>query len=268
MAILDQNGQFATMSEKIRRLEPEKLLFWLAYLLEDPHLSRELPISNPLPTSYLKEFYHSDLVRVRRGHMDATILSDNPIFLTFFKGNAALESVRLASAFFGKGQFRAQTFERSGDSFILKQKLVGPYYQPLEEDDIPEDGNGWQVSRIKRKQSEIQEQEAVVTIAERDGEISLNIRIDGTDNVPVAIEMAFRKGGKLEGVTEVNGIDNAYLTIHGKMMKYTFDKDNISFGPGIREHAWTQLRGALPKLDADCVYFTGFTPFDFTIKIF
>jgi hypothetical protein len=199
--------------------------------------------------------------------MDVTILFDNPIFLTFFKGNAALESVRLASAFFGKGQFKGQTFERFDDSFILKQKLDGPYYQPLEEEDIPEDGNGWDVSRIKRKQSEVQEQETAVKITEKDGEISLNIKISGTDNVPVAIEMAFRKGGKLEGVTEVEGIDNAYLAVPGKMMKFTFKEDNINFGPGIREHAWTQLRGALPKLDADCVYFTGFTPFDLTVNI-
>jgi hypothetical protein len=267
MAILDQNGQFAAMTEEIRNLEPEKLLVWLAYLLEDPNLSGELPTPRPIPKNYIKEFYRSDLVRIRRGNVDATLLFKNPIFLTFFKGNAALESVRLASAFFGKGQFKAQTFERSGDGYILKQKLVGPYYQPLEEEDIPEDGNGWQVSRMKRAQSEVQKQETVVTISERDGEVSLYISISGTDNVPVAMEMAFRHGGRFEGVTEVEGIENAWLAIPGKMMKYTFGEEIISFGPGIREHAWTQLRGALPKLDADCVYITGFTPFNITIKI-
>ena len=193
--------------------------------------------------------------------------SKNPIFLTYFKGNAALESVRLASAFFGKGQFSGQTFERSGNTMILKQKLVGPYYQPLKEKDIPEDGNGWQVSRIKRKQSEIQEQETVVSVMEEGGKIDLKIAISGTDNVPVAVELAFRHGGKLEGVTEVEGIENAYLPEEGKMMKYLFGDDKITFGPGVREHAWTQLRGALPKLDADCVYLTGFTPFNSTIKI-
>ena len=50
-------------------------------------------------------------------------------------------------------------------------------------------------------------------------------------------------------------------------MNYIYGTDTITFGPGLREHAWTQLRGALPKLDADCVYFTGFTPFNLTIEI-
>jgi hypothetical protein len=65
----------------------------------------------------------------------------------------------------------------------------------------------------------------------------------------------------------VKGIENAYLAKEGEMMEYSYDGDTITFGPGIRKHAWTQLRGALPKLDADCVYFTGYTPFETSIFI-
>jgi hypothetical protein len=267
MAILDQQGEFAAMTEEIQKMEPGKLLFWLGYFLEDEFLSRSLPEPQTLPDHYVKEFYYSDLVRIRRDRMDATIVSANPNFLTFSKGNAVLESVRLASAFFGKGQFQGQTLERSGNSVAMRQKLMGPYYQPLEENDIPEDGNGWQVSRMKRSQSEVQEQETVVTVSEHNGKILVRINVSGTDNVPVAVELAFRHGGKFEGVTHIEGIDHAYLPAEQNMMKYSFDKDTISFGPGIREHAWTQLRGALPKLDADSVYFTGFTPFDALISI-
>lgn len=200
--------------------------------------------------------------------MDATILSDNPIFLTFFKGNAALEAVRLSSAFFGKGQFKGQTLERSENSFIMRQKLIGPYYQPLEKEDIPEDGNGWQVSRIKRRQTEVQVQETVVSVSEIDGRIEINIQVSGTEDVPVAVELAFRQGGRLKGVTGLEGIEHAYLPVENEMMEYTFEGDTITFGPGIRGHAWTQLRGALPKLDAECVYFTGFAPWDIRINIF
>ena len=267
MSILDKNGEFAKISQEIQAQGPLTLGFWLAYLLEDAGLSKPLPPSCALPDHYLKEFYHSDLIRIRSENMDATILSDNPIFLTFFKGNAALESVRLASAFFGKGQFKAQTMERSGDVFILKQKLVGPYYQPLAEDDIPENGNGWEVPRIKRKQSEVQEQEAAVEVQEREGKIQLSIKISGTDNVPVAVEFAFRKGGQLEGVSEIKEISGAFLAKQGEKMKYKFGDDSIKFGPGLKQHSWTQLRGALPKLDADCVYFTGFTPFEAIVEI-
>lgn len=268
MSILDGNNQFAAMSGKIRELGPGKLGFWLSYLLEDPFLSNELPSPSSLPENYIKEFYHSDLIRMRRGPVDATILGNNPNFFTFFKGKAALESVRLATAFFGKGQFRSQTMERQGDMFILRQKLLGPYYQPLAAEDIPEDGNGWEVSRIGRAQSEVQEQEVEIQIAEQDGRFELRIRISDTDNVPVALEFAFRHGGRFDLLERVGDIPDARLARKGAMMRYTFGEDVITFGPGIRDHAWTQLRGALPKLDAECVYFTGYTPSDLNIKIF
>jgi len=268
MAILDSNNRFAAMSGKISELGPGKLGFWLSYLLEDPFLSNELPAASSLPEYYVKEFYHSDLIRIRRGPVDATILGNNPSFFTLFKGKAALESVRLATAFFGKGQFRSQTMEHQGDMFVLQQKLVGPYYQPLTAEDIPEEGNGWQVSRIRRAQSEVQEQEVEIRIAEQEGRLELQIRIYGADNVPVAVELAFRHGGRFDLLERVDSVPDAKLARKGAMMRYTFGGDVITFGPGIREHAWTQLRGALPKLDADCVYFTGFAPIDFTIEIF
>ena len=146
------------MTEDIQSLEPGKLLFWLGYFLEDPFLLKSLPDSKPLPKSYVKEFYYSDLLRIRRGNIDATILASNPIFFTSFKGNAALEGVRVASAFFGKGQFKGQAIEKTDRGFKMSQRLSGPYYQPLDPDDIPEDRNGWEVPRMRRELSEVQEQ--------------------------------------------------------------------------------------------------------------
>ena len=265
MSILDKNGHFAAMTENIQSLEPGKLLFWLGYFLEDSFLFKSLPDSEPLPVSYLKEFYHSDLVRIRRENIDATILGANPIFFTSFKGNAALEGVRVASAFFGKGQFRGMAIEKTDRGFRMSQKLSGPYYQPVDPGEIPDNGNGWQVPRMRRELSEVQEEETVVEIEEEEEGYRISFSVFGTDNVPVAVEFAFRKGGRFNNLEKVKGIDNAYLSKEDEMMEYAYGTDTIIFGPGLREHAWTQLRGALPKLDADCVYFTGFTPFEVSI---
>ena len=115
--------------------------------------------------------------------------------------------------------------------------------------------------RFKSKQT-------VVEIEELGGVFKITISVSGTDNVPVAVEFAFRKGGRFNDLEAVKGIENAYLAKEDEMIKYTYGSDTITFGPGLREHAWTQLRGALPKLDADCVYMTGFTPFDAVIEIY
>jgi hypothetical protein len=41
--------------------------------------------------------------------------------------------------------------------------------------------------------------------------------------------------------------------------------DAVRFGPGLRQHIYTQVRGAEPKLPGTSVYLCGYTPFDHTL---
>jgi hypothetical protein len=72
----------------------------------------------------------------------------------------------------------------------------------------------------------------------------------------------------LRNVYPKPGIDGAFLIKDGAYVQYSNGGEVILVGPGVSEHKWTQLRGALPKLDADCVYFTRYAPceFEFTIE--
>ena len=88
----------------------------------------------------------------------------------------------------------------------------------------------------------------------------------GTDNVPLAIELAFRREGTLSGVRKLADTADAYMLDEGFGRCQT-KCDTIEFGPGHSRHTWTELRGALPKLDAKCVYLTGYTPFTHELTI-
>jgi len=112
----------------------------------------------------------------------------------------------------------------------------------------------------------VQTLESVITLTEERGTFTLAFAIRGTANVPVAIELAFRPGGKLEGVEPVPGQKDAYL-LRGDVGRYHLGGDQIEFGPGRAEHTFTQIRGALPKWEGPSVYITGFTPFAATLKI-
>ena len=90
--------------------------------------------------------------------------------------------------------------------------------------------------------------------------------VAGTDRVPLAIELGFRRGGALSGVEPLPGTPDAFLLREGTG-EYRLGGEVIRFGPGRAEHTWTDLRGALPKLDALSVYLTGFTPFRATLRI-
>lgn len=266
IALKDKNGQFANLINQIEKTVPEKLLSYLVYLLEDPVFGNELPETESLPNNYIKEFPHSNLARIRRGNIDATILAKNPNFFTLSKGKAVLASVRMASAFFGRGQFKTEKLERTGDNFILKWDFTWGYFQPLPEGEKPNYDLPFDVDRRRREQSEVQQANAQITISEKNGVFELDFEVGGTENVPLAIELAFRNGGTLTGVEKSTHEEGAFLLKEG-IGKYRFEDDEIEFGTGYAEHEWIRIRGGLEKPDGDCVYLTGFTPFKKKITI-
>lgn len=266
LALLDNDGEMAAMCRLIEKTSFRKLTDSLSYFLEDPSLWKELPATKPLPVSYVKSFPYSGVVRIRRNEWDTTILSNNPGWLTFHKGNAVLQGMRIAASFFGKGQFQSDTITQKGKTWVLTRKLEGPYFQPLPADKIAPDGDMAKMPKSARKQSEVQYLETTVTITEANQGIAVEIEMKGTENVPVSMELIFRKGGQFTGVQPHGSKADAYL-FNDLQGTYTVGKDTIRFGPGKKEHKGIQLRGALPAVDAPTVYLTGFTPFKHTIQL-
>jgi len=267
MALQKNSGEMAAMARQIEKTSTkEQLAIYLDYFLEDPTLWKELPADKPLPINYAKNFPYSGVVRIRRGNWDSTFLSNNTSWLTFHKGNAVLQAIRVASSFFGKGQFQSEKIEQQSDTWILRKSLEGPYYQPLDKDKISPDGDLDKMPRTLRKQSEIQKLQTTVKIHEANNGLEIEINMSGTEGVPVSLELIFRAGGSFSGVIKSTKNDNAYLFSEQKG-SYTVGNDSINFSSGKVEHRNIQLRGALPAMDAPTVYLTGFTPFRHVLKL-
>ncbi len=274
LALRDGNGRFAAMARQIERSVAPRHPGELAVYLTEPEFARALPADAPLPTDYAKVFSHSSLARIRRGAASGTILAGNTTLFSFRKGAAALEAVRFASAFFGKGQFEGAALEVREGRYLLRQELDGPYFQPLTKDQIAggehvrmaPNGTLAPNSKALRARSNVCVLTSSVEVTETAGKFSLAISIRGTDHVPVAIELGFRHGGKLQGVAPVAGVKDAFMLENG-VGRYTVGADTIEFGPGRAEHSYTQVRGAVPKWDGQSVYITGETPFELTLQI-
>jgi hypothetical protein len=270
MALLDKDSRYSGMVRYIQNtVSVDQLKYMLPHFLEDPALLQDLPEATPIPTTYHKYFKYSDMVRIREGEVDISVIANNTTFFTYFKGEAALEAVRLSSAFFGKGQFESQQLEKEGDAYILSSTIYGPYYQPLSKEKIPADTDAWsKVPRSEREQSEVQTLRTKIYLTQSNGKARIKVSLDGPKNLPVTLELGFRLGGTLNNVTQKQGISNAFLIKGGEYATYQKGNDRIKIGPGVGAHKWTQLRGALPKLQADCLYFTNYAPceFEFTIE--
>ncbi|RXK48973.1 hypothetical protein [Aquirufa rosea] len=260
LAILDKNPRFAAMCRLIEKAYFPRIGTHIENFLEEPFLWQELPEGNNIPINYVKSFPYSGILRIRRNRWDSTILVNNPNFLTFQHGNATLQGLRLAASFFGKGQFQSHEIQQDGDTWVLQQKLDGPYFQPHQKEQIAPDGDWEKMPRSNRQQSEVQYLETRIQIKERDGGLMIDIHMKGTDGVPVSLELIFRGDGRFEGVIPSGKENNTYL-LKEPEGKYTLGDDSIRFGPGRAEHKNIHLRGALAFAQAPSVYITAFTPF-------
>ncbi|MFX0101682.1 MAG: hypothetical protein ACFFCS_19110, partial [Candidatus Hodarchaeota archaeon] len=256
-AIKDKNPVYAAVCELIENLMPELITRYISELLEDPIFNEDLMPASKIPDDYFKRFSYSSVTRIRRGDVDISVIEHNPTFLVFMKGSAVLQSVRLASSFFGKrGQFISGRAKLEGNKIILTKSAKHGYFQPYTEI------NG----EFKQLISEVQTMDYRVEISEIDAKVTVEIDIHGTPHVPVSLEMSFRPEGELSGVVADKNLEDAYF-LEGGMGQYKHGDDTITFGPGIASHKWAEIRGMLQKQDGMSVYLTGYTPFKHTLEL-
>lgn len=259
LALRDGNGRYAALA---RRYEPTQAS--LAAYLEYPELRAALPASAALPDDFRRRFEELGITRIRRGAVSATVIGNgNSRVFTLRNGGCVINAVRFATAFFGKGQFIPAEFADEG--MTMRQSLTGPYYQPL----VPARKVGareWGPSRMGRALSEVCEMQYEVKVREAGRRFEVEMAAQGTNDVPLAIEISVREDAEIHGVTSAPNAPEAFLLARGEALVKT-GKDAIRIGPGVGDHRWTRLRGALPQLPGRSIYLCGVTPFRHVLRL-
>ena len=297
MAIRDQNGWFAAVArliEGLKGFKEEIMDRSLFHFMEDPLLQKELPASSPIPLDYEKLFTNSHLLRIRHGNSTATLFggadwpiiiasgrSNSPDFYAFRKGDALLKYMRLSTSFFSMGYFYSEGIRKEGSRYILHKKLTVPYYQPLPKNlrnakgdyklSPSIDDRFWnKMDFAHRPVSNVKTLDTSVTFSETNAGNELAFHITGLAGVLVTIELCFKEGGRLSGVSEA-GNQNSFL--EKGIGKYEYGNDSIQFGPGtvtqktisnLEGERYTTHFGSL-RTEGMHVYLTGVTPFQHTL---
>ncbi|HDP33687.1 MAG TPA: hypothetical protein ENN29_01105 [Candidatus Hydrogenedentes bacterium] len=211
-----------------------------------------------------------DAMHIHRGRMQAVLYYGRANQrITAHFGDAVIEGFRFASAFFGKGEFSPSSITPRGDGLYFRQELSGQYYQPLRGDQLePVTRDNWSKLKMRREVSEECRLTYRAHIRAIDNGLEMRIHATGTDNVPIAVEIALRPGGQLEGVVPAPDAKQAFLLRDGHA-RYRVGDDVVQIGPGKAQHGYTQIRGAAKRLTDTGLYFTGLTPFDhaFTLEM-
>jgi len=259
LARIDQNGRYATLANHFASQAAS-----ISDLLAFPELAQPGPAELPIPDDYEQRFDSIGVTRIRRGLTSATLLDQRSRAFTLRRGATVIHAVRFASAFFGKAQFIPGVWRKSGAGYSATQSLEGPYFQPF---DPPRKvgTEEWEQTRGLRQQSEVCRLTQSATVAETPSGFRVRLRSQGTNGVPVAVEINLREGGTLEGCSPAPQVADGWILERGQAT-YRLGGNTIRFGPGAAPHRYTQVRGAEPKLPGPSVYITGFTPFDHTLS--
>ena len=259
LAVHDKNGQFETLA---REYAPNGAS--ASALLEYPELSQAVD-PKPLPDNFEHKFPSLGIARIKRGSTSATLTlgGGSDRFFSFRRGDAGVNAVRFATAFFGKGQFEPSFAEKQGDVWYFEQFLSGPYYQPISRASSSPiiSHEEYTATRAHRVQSEVCQLKQQAWVKELPNGFSVRLAASGTDNVPLAVEISFLSETVVEGCTVTQ--DGAWILETGA---FGTAGSLVRFGPGLAGHRYIQVRGALPRLDGRSVYLTGSTPFDHTIR--
>jgi hypothetical protein len=205
------------------------------------------------------------IARVRRGKLSVSILRGRDRFFTFRYGSAVVTAVRFSSAFFGKGQFVAETMEKKNGAYVLTQRLKAGYYQPF---DPPRQvtTETYDDTREERRQTEVCHLESVAELTETPKGFRLRLRATGTDEIPLTVEINLREGGVLTGAEKHPTFADSWVLRQGHAT-YSLGQDKIRIGPGSAPHTYLEVRGALPKLSGPCLFLTAITPVDQVIEL-
>lgn len=293
MANRDRNGRYAGIAKLIEAMddfENDVVKREFYNFLEAPLLQQQLPLPTAPPVSFEKLFTSSSLLRIRRDKISSTLFGGNdlpiviasgrsssPNFFSYRKGNAILEYMRLSSAFFSTGYFYSEGLTKSGIAYTLHRKLDVPYYQPFPKNlrnvkgdyklSPSIDNRFWnKMDFSKRPVSNVKSLVTKITLLEHNGVVELIFKVIGSQDVLVTIELCFKEGGKLTGVTAADN-DNNFL--ESGMATYEFGGDTIQFGVGANAHKiiaglegerYSYQFGSL-RTEGMHVFITGKTPF-------
>ena len=294
MAIYENNKLFAAQCKQIeatKDFQKDVLTRSLVYFLEDELLQQQLPTAEVLPDRYEKLFSTSHLLRIKEKNTTITLFggvdwplliasgrSNSPDFFSYRKGDAILKYMRLSSNFFSMGYFYSDGLRKEGNSYVLSKKLEIPYYQPMPKEKRKVNGDYklspsidnrfWnKMDFNSRPVSNVKTLETIIRLTEKNGIAELEFELKGMKGVPVTIELCFKEGGQLSGVSDTDANGNRFL--EQGIGEYRSGNDVITFGPGAVTHKqvmnlegerYSTHFGTL-RTKGEHVYITGTTPF-------
>lgn len=310
LAQRDNDGRFAGIVRWIEQNDPSQLADFLADFIAEPELAGPLPAPvNPF-VDFARLYDTVNLVRERRGPITASAyagsdwydengektayfnrigsgVATNPTLFRMWKGDIAVDAVRLIPDFFSTGHWRPSTIALADNGVVeLSGQLKVPYYLPLPPERRRADGaypltpsvDGRFNSALDfpNRPAQFRELNIGVTVTPEANGYVLGFTADGEEEVDIAIEITLRDGGVLTGAQALPEGPNqpgGYQLVEGQA-EYAIGDQRLIIGPGSgagqvrvssgETYSWAGGRLQLPGTR---LYVTGRTPMRHDLRL-
>lgn len=135
----------------------------------------------PLPGKYKRVFPDSNIVRIKDGKINTTIMGNNNILLSVHNGEAVIDSFRIKYTYYGHRDFLPKKLEVAARSYILRDWF-----------------NQWQAVPSPERFGPIDVDLNILTeYTPVENGIDINVSATGQKGVPIQLEFGVRKRGTL-----------------------------------------------------------------------
>ena len=240
----------------------------LLLFMSRPDLRHRTLETRPATFSCHQHNTRAGVVRIREGDRSLSLLANNTHFLKYQVGGNSVY-LRCATTFFGdKGRLISERIESRDDGYRLHYTCDWGYKRPL--DSAPASPLWEDLDHGSRADAQMQHLDLTCDVQWEDGDVVLDLRADGPQDVLLKLDFIYKPGGVLdvEGL-QVPGLEDGYALHKASTATYALRGDRIAVSEGMGEHAFarTMRGGEDPDLGTFTVYMTGYIPVSRQIRL-
>jgi hypothetical protein len=216
------------------------------FLIVEEELKNDAVHRLPLPSNYEKTFSESNIVRIKKGKMNATITGNNSTIFSMVNGQVAIQHIKVGYNCYGRHYFEPKKLEVNAGVYILRLKSDSDSIDPSKANLI-----------IKTE------------FRHKPNCFEINISADGIKGVPFFLEFGIKRHGKLFiNDRELDMADVGMVSMDSGEAVVKSGDDSITIRGGMIQHRIYRSEDVWTKnLKTASIMITPITPFSSKILI-
>ncbi len=215
---------------------------------------------------YRKFFPGSQVLRVKKASYVYSVLNKQASFL-FLKFGSLSIGMRIGESYCDIRNFIPRQMVVTEDGCNLKAAAKGWYYQTFSESQATSDW--WEMDHTKRERIVTSHVDITVSIKELKNGLSVTVKAEGLDGLPLRVELDVPSGSVLENDTFcMTAAKGESMVLRNGFLHLKNETQELVIGPGYGTHSFKgHYSGEAKNMDGYSIFLNDYTPYERTFCI-